>query len=78
MDLFSTPIDPAHNWLPKEGIAHYHGPIFNSETANKYYQALFNEIAWAPDEAMIFGKRIITKERLRGMQKKPILIPILK
>ena len=70
MDLFSTPIDPAHNWLPKEGIVHYHGPIFNSETANKYYQALFNEIAWAPDEAMIFGKRIITKRKVAWYAEK--------
>ena len=70
MDLFSTPIDPAHNWLPKEGNVHYHGPIFNRETSDKYYQALLNEIAWAPDEAMIFGKRIITKRKVAWYAEK--------
>ena len=70
MDLFSTPINPFHNWLPKEGIVHYHGPIFSRETADKYYQALFNEIAWAPDEAMIFGKRIITKRKVAWYAEK--------
>ena len=39
MDLFSTPIDPSHNWLPKEGNVHYHGPIFSEKESTNYYEA---------------------------------------
>ena len=69
MDLFSTPIDPAHNWLPKEGNVNYHGPIFSERESTNYYdQALLHEVAWAPDQAlMIFGKRIIHRQKGGGV-----------
>jgi len=40
MDLFSTPIDSSHNWLPKDGVVEYHGTIFSKKESTNYYEAL--------------------------------------
>jgi len=61
MDLFSIPTDKNHNWLPQDGTVHYYGKIFALEQANLYLEKLLKEIAWKNDEAIIFGKKIITK-----------------
>ena len=62
MDLF--PNDPAVNLLPYDGTVHYHGPIFTPAAASKYYVHLLQEIPWKHDEAVIFGKRIITARKV--------------
>lgn len=64
MDLFSSEHHSKDNLLPKDGEVHYHGPIFSSSLANEYYDKLLTEIAWAPDQALIFGKRITTKREV--------------
>lgn len=64
MDLFSDLIDKAQNWLPKDGIVNYYGTILPFETANAYYHQLLHHIEWQNDEAIIFGKHIITKRKV--------------
>ncbi|CAI8180788.1 MAG: Uncharacterised protein [SAR116 cluster bacterium] len=64
MDLFSSEHHSKDNLLPKDGEVHYHGPIFSSSLANEYYDKLLTEIAWAPDQALIFGKLITTKREV--------------
>lgn len=64
MDLFSSEHNSKDNLLPKDGEVHYHGPIFSSNLANEYYDKLLTEIAWAPDQALIFGKLITTKREV--------------
>ena len=64
MDLFSSEHNSKDNLLPKDGEVHYHGPIFSSSLANEYYDKLLTEIAWAPDQALIFGKLITTKREV--------------
>lgn len=64
MDLFSSEHNSKDNLLPKNGEVHYHGPIFSSSLANEYYDKLLTEIAWAPDQALIFGKLITTKREV--------------
>ena len=64
MDLFSSERNSKDNLLPKDGEVHYHGPIFSSSLANEYYDKLLTEIAWAPDQALIFGKLITTKREV--------------
>jgi len=62
MDLFSS--ETIINILPYDGIADYHGIVLNRQEATHYYDRLMETIAWKNDEAIIFGKRIITKRKV--------------
>lgn len=64
MDLFSTELDENRNLLPKDGIVNYYGKLFSYEASNHYLDALLNTIEWKNDEALIFGKLIITKRKV--------------
>lgn len=64
MDLFSPTPDIDKNWLPYDGTVQYYGKIFNDREAWDYYEALLNTVEWRNDEAMIFGKKIITKRKV--------------
>jgi alkylated DNA repair dioxygenase AlkB len=64
MDLFSTDFDYKINLLPKEGTVNYYGKILTYQEANQYFDNLMNTIEWRNDEAIIFGKRIITKRKV--------------
>lgn len=59
------------NLLPYDGIVHYFGKIFNTQQADHYYQQLLTTIAWKNDEAMMFGKHIITKRKAAWYGDKP-------
>lgn len=63
MDLFNT-TNSDTNLLPKDGIVNYYGPIMSIAQANAYDEALLETIAWKADEAMIFGKHILTKRKV--------------
>lgn len=62
MDLFSS--DTIKNILPFDGVANYHGIILNTMQSDFYYQQLLKTIHWKNDEAMMFGKKIITKRKV--------------
>jgi alkylated DNA repair dioxygenase AlkB len=64
MDLFSTSSDNTINLLPKDGIVNYYGKVFSRQEADHYLDCLLNTIEWKNDEAIIFGKRIITKRKV--------------
>ncbi len=61
MDLFSN---DNSNLLPKDGTVFYYGKLLNRTTADAYLQVLLNDIEWKNDEAILFGKRIITKRKV--------------
>lgn len=61
MDLFNS--NTLMNILPCDGIVHYHGSIFKQKEAQLYMEQLQQNIAWKNDEAIIFGKHIITKRK---------------
>src|SRR5690606_27731030 len=42
----------------------YYGKIFSTQQANEFLEILLNQIEWKNDEALIFGKRIITKRKV--------------
>ncbi len=71
MELFENLIDKSKNWLPKDGIVLYFGKIFNLEEANTYYQKLLETIPWRNDEAIIYGKKIITKRKVAWYGDEP-------
>lgn len=55
---------PPDNLLPYDGIAIYHGVVFDEAEAASIANSLFEEMPWKPDEVMMFGKKIITKRKV--------------
>jgi len=64
MDLFNTLPDKNKNYLPKDGTVNYYGKVLNRKEADYYLKTLLDSIEWRNDEAIIFGKRIITKRKV--------------
>ena len=71
MDLFNTLPDKQINHLPKDGTVHYYGMVLNRYKADYYLHALLQTIDWRNDEAIIFGKRIITKRKVAWYGDEP-------
>jgi len=51
------------NLLPQDGIVNYYGKIFSEKEADFYLEKLLSTIEWKNDEAIIYGKHIITKRK---------------
>ncbi len=64
MNLFETIPMPDKNILPYNGTVNYYGKIVIQEKAQQYYLALLQNIEWKNDEALMFGKHIITKRKV--------------
>lgn len=64
MDLFSSELDSSRNLLPKDGIVNYYGKLVSQKEATHYFDCLMNTIVWENDQAIIFGKLIITKRKV--------------
>lgn len=62
MNLFGN--DPSVNLLPYHGIVNYFGPVLSPKDADHFYDELLHQIPWKNDEAVIFGKRIITVRKV--------------
>lgn len=62
MQLFKT--DNALNLLPHDGVVNYYGKIMDTNRADNYLTTLLNTIQWKNDEAIIFGRHIITKRKV--------------
>jgi alkylated DNA repair dioxygenase AlkB len=64
MDLFNPHTDENTNLLPQDGTVNYYGKLFSREDADYYRDILLNTIEWKNDEAIIFGKLILTKRKV--------------
>lgn len=71
MDLFNQNEKQQKNWLPYDGTVNYYGKLFSKEEADIYLKKLLETIAWKNDEAIIFGKKIITKRKVAWYGEKP-------
>jgi alkylated DNA repair dioxygenase AlkB len=71
MQLFDFPADPSVNLLPGDGIVHYYGKLMSAPEASTMAEALLNRIEWRNDEAVIYGKRIITKRKVAWYGEEP-------
>lgn len=71
MDLFNQTIDKTKNWLPQDGTVNYYGKLFTQKEADFYLNKLFETIEWRNDEAIIFGKKIVTKRKVAWYGEKP-------
>ncbi|TSJ40273.1 alpha-ketoglutarate-dependent dioxygenase AlkB [Mucilaginibacter corticis] len=52
------------NLLPYDGIVNYYGKVMDIAEANKYLDILLDTIQWKNDEAIIFGRHIVTKRKV--------------
>ncbi len=64
MELFNRVANPERNLLPEGGIVQYHGRLFDKIEADDYLNQLLKTVAWEHDQAVIFGKKIITKRKV--------------
>jgi len=71
MDLFDSLIDSSNNLLHKDGIANYYGPLMPLQDADSYLNSLLKHVAWKNDEAIIFGKRIVTRRKVAWYGDEP-------
>lgn len=71
MDLFRSLNEPPENLLPKDGIVHYYGPLLSFQESDSYLDSLLNDIKWQNDQAVMFGKHIITKRKVAWYADKP-------
>jgi alkylated DNA repair dioxygenase AlkB len=62
MNLFGATED--ENLLPSDGTVNYYGKIISQKDAQMFLQVLLDTIPWKNDEAIIFGKKIITKRKV--------------
>lgn len=63
MDLFKDE-NLNRNLLPYDGTVLYFGQIIQQQQSDAYFDALFRFIAWKNDEAVIYGKHIMTKRKV--------------
>ncbi|TCD02967.1 alpha-ketoglutarate-dependent dioxygenase AlkB family protein [Pedobacter psychroterrae] len=52
------------NLLAYDGTVIYYGKIMPLEKADYYLEALLNNVSWKQDEAVIFGRHILTKRKV--------------
>lgn len=71
MDLFSGEVNENNNLLPYGGTVKYYGVLMPLVEANYYLENLLTTIEWKNDEAVIFGKRIITKRKVAWYGSEP-------
>ena len=64
MNLFGENDLSHQNILPFDGTVQYFGKVFSQTESNHYLTALLKTIEWKYDEAIIFGKRIVTKRKV--------------
>ncbi len=64
MDLFESLDNMPTNLLPQDGEVHYYGQIMSMAEADHYFEKLFDNIEWQHDEAVVMGKKIITKRKV--------------
>ena len=62
MDLFDQ--ERISNLLHKDGTVNYYRNVLTHNEANRYFDLLLQNILWRNDEAVIFGKHIVTKRKV--------------
>ncbi|CUB04384.1 alpha-ketoglutarate-dependent dioxygenase AlkB family protein [Marinomonas fungiae] len=69
-DLFADQ-QPLLELLPYDGSAVYYGQVLPSVEADDYFHRLWQEIDWQHDEAIVYGKHIITKRKVAWYADQP-------
>jgi alkylated DNA repair dioxygenase AlkB len=53
-----------NNLLHKDCPVNYYGKVLTPNEADRYFDLLLQSISWRNDEAVIFGKHIVTKRKV--------------
>lgn len=69
MDLSN--IEAITNILPFDGEGLYYGKILDHAEAGHYFENMLAEIQWKNDEAIMFGRHIITKRKVAWYANRP-------
>lgn len=70
-DLFAGQPAPVLELLPFDGSVLYHGQVIPAAQADRHYRDLLSDIEWQHDEAIIYGKHIITKRKVAWYADNP-------
>jgi len=62
MTLFGN--DTIDNLLPYDGTVQYFGKVMDQSSADHYLHVLLKNIEWRNDEAVIFGRHIVTARKV--------------
>ena len=71
MTLFEHIHDKNKNWLPHGGIVNYYGKVISKQDADHFMTRLLETIEWRNDEAILFGKKIITSRKVAWYGDQP-------
>ncbi len=79
MDLFDNQLTQPIRLINHDGEVDYYGALFSSEIENNkaadmaeyYYQQLLKKVQWQHDQAVIFGKKIVTARKVAWYGEKP-------
>jgi alkylated DNA repair dioxygenase AlkB len=71
MDLFENIIENPIQLIGHDGSVEYHQTVFPLQDADYYLKCLLNKVEWKNDEAVIFGKKIVTKRKVAWYGDKP-------
>lgn len=64
IELFDELLDQPINILPRDGCVYYYGQLISVQDAQYYFDTLMSTIEWRHDEAIIYGKHIVTKRKV--------------
>ena len=71
MNLFEPDVDFEKNYLPYGGIVNYLGVVIPQSKADYFFGQLLETISWENDEAILFGRRIITNRKVAWYGNQP-------
>jgi alkylated DNA repair dioxygenase AlkB len=71
MDLFDQVQGQPHNLLSSDGDVRYYGRVIPIAKADQYLEGLLESIDWKNDEAIIYGRHILTKQKVAWYGDKP-------
>ncbi len=71
MDLFDQVQGQPHNLLSSDGDVRYFGRVMPIAKADQYLENLLQSIDWKNDEAIIYGRHILTKRKVAWYGDKP-------
>ena len=70
MDLFDQ-FTPPENLLPYDGDVRYHGVVMGQGQADDFFRRLLEEIPWAHDELVMFGRPVVTRRKVAWYGDQP-------
>lgn len=62
--LFPEEFSCERNLLPYDGTVYYYGKVLKVPESDRLMETLLTAVEWKNDEAIIFGKRIVTKRKV--------------